>query len=38
MFGRKRAHLVERAVERLAQSGELDSSSAHLLEPEIKEE
>src|SRR5271167_321211 len=34
MFGRKRAHLVERAVERLAQSGELDSSSAHLLEPD----
>jgi protein-tyrosine kinase len=34
MFGRKRAHLVERAVERLAQSGELDASSAHLLEPE----
>jgi len=34
MFGRKRAHLVERAVERLAQSGELDESTAHLLEPE----
>ncbi len=32
MFGRKRAHLVERAVERLAQSGELDDSAAHLLE------
>lgn len=34
MFGRKRAHLVERAVERLAQSGELDESAVHLLEPE----
>ena len=34
MFGRKRAHLVERAVERLAQSGELDASSAHLLDPD----
>lgn len=34
MFGRKRTHLVERAVERLAQAGELDQSSAHLLEPE----
>ena len=34
MFGRKRAHLVERAVERLAQSGELDESSTHLLEPD----
>lgn len=34
MFGRKRAHLVERAVERLAQTGELDESTAHLLEAE----
>jgi receptor protein-tyrosine kinase len=34
MFGRKRAHLVERAVERLAQSGELDESAANLLEPD----
>jgi protein-tyrosine kinase len=34
MFGRKRTHLVERAVERLAQSGELDASSAHLLDPD----
>ena len=34
MFGRRRAHLVERAVERLAQSGELDESAAHLLEPD----
>jgi protein-tyrosine kinase len=34
MFGRKRAHLVERAVEHLAQSGDLDDSAAHLLEPE----
>jgi receptor protein-tyrosine kinase len=34
MFGRKRAHLVERAVERLAQSGELDESAVHLLEPD----
>ncbi len=34
MFGRKRTHLVERAVERLAQSGDLDESSAHLLEPD----
>src|SRR5580700_9254988 len=34
MFGRKRAHLVERAVERLAQSGELDASSAHLMDPD----
>jgi receptor protein-tyrosine kinase len=34
MFGRKRAHLVERAVERLAQSGELDASAAHLLDPD----
>ena len=34
MFGRKRAHLVERAVERLAQAGELDQSAAHLLEPD----
>jgi protein-tyrosine kinase len=32
MFGRKRTHLIERAVERLAQSGELDESAAHLLE------
>jgi receptor protein-tyrosine kinase len=34
MFGRKRAHLVERAVEHLAQSGELEESAVHLLEPE----
>jgi len=34
MFGRKRAHLVERAVERLAQSGELDASAAHLMDPD----
>ena len=34
MFGRKRAHLVERAVERLAQVGELDGSAVHLLQPE----
>ena len=34
MFGRKRTHLVERAVERLAQSGDLDELSAHLLEPD----
>lgn len=34
MFGRKRAHLVERAVEHLAQTGELDGSAAHLVEPE----
>jgi protein-tyrosine kinase len=34
MFGRKRTHLVERAVERLAQSGELDESSAHLVDPD----
>jgi protein-tyrosine kinase len=34
MFGRKRTHLVERAVERLAQSCELDASSAHLLDPD----
>ena len=34
MFGRKRTHLVERAVERLAQSGELDASATHLLDPD----
>jgi protein-tyrosine kinase len=34
MFGRKRAHLVERAVERLAQSGDLDASATHLLDPD----
>lgn len=35
MFGRKRAHLVERAVERLAQSGDLDESAVNLLEPDL---
>jgi protein-tyrosine kinase len=34
MFGRRRAHLVERTVEHLAQSGALDSSATHLLESE----
>jgi receptor protein-tyrosine kinase len=34
MFRRKRAHLVERAVEHLAQSGALDESAAQLLEPD----
>jgi protein-tyrosine kinase len=34
MFGRKRAHLIERAVERLAQTGELDQSATHLMEPD----
>jgi receptor protein-tyrosine kinase len=34
MFGRKRSHLVERAVEHLAQTGELDDSAVHLLEPD----
>lgn len=38
MFGRKRTHLVERAVERLAQDGGLDPSAAHLLEPEAAAE
>ena len=34
MFRRKRTHLVERAVEHLAQSGALDDSAAQLLEPD----
>jgi protein-tyrosine kinase len=32
MFGRNRAHLVERAAQRLAESSELDGSTVHLVE------
>ena len=38
MFGRKRTHLIERAAQRLAESGELDGSTAHLVDPTLERE
>ncbi len=35
MFGRKRTHLVERAAQRMAESGELDGSTAQLVDPAL---